>query len=298
MILDPSSGEMPAQTPAAATTASQELLDEVFARVGRNLLICQQAEHYLKILLANCCIEATSTGFTRDFEKRRDEVQRQTLGQLTAGALEHFLSDAGGATADGAQRDAIIPTFRTSFRIMMTNGEDLAQWANKLRAFVEDRNDLVHHFLQRFKLNNDESARSAVAHLVVQRERISPIRDQFRSWLEAMGEAQIAVASHLMTPGVIDLLVLQSSPIVGHLATAAQTLKRTDGWTSLSTAANFLMREAPEELAHMKTRYGHATLKRLMQASDLFEVRDEPLPFGTRALYRIKPELLEADLGD
>lgn len=278
---------------AAPSTASQELLDEVFARVGRNLLICQQAELYLKALLANCCIEATSSGFTPDFVKRGAQVQRQTLGQLAAGVLESFLSDAGGVAADEVNPEVLVPTFRTVFRIKLTNGEDLALWAIKLSAFVDDRNKLVHHFLQRFKLNDDESAQSAIDYLLAQRERISPIRDQFRAWLEAMGEAQKALATHLMTPGTVDLLVLQSSPIVSHLATAAQTLKRADGWTLLSTAANFLVREAPEELDHMRSKYGHATLKRLVLASELFEVRDEALRFGVRALYRVRPELLE-----
>lgn len=298
MKLEPSGGEVPAQRPAPAPTASQALIDEVFERVGRNLLICQQAELYLKALLSNCCIEATSTGFTSDFEKRRAEVQKQTLGQLAAGALEHLLSDAGGVPADEFQREVLAPTSRTIFSITLMNGEDLAQWESKLRAFVDDRNQLVHHFLSRFKLNDDDSARSAISYLIAQRDRISPIRDQFREWLGTMGEAQKAVATHLMSPGVIDLLVLQSSPIVAHLATAAQTFKREDGWTMLSTAANFLLREAPEHVGKIKAHFGHSTLKRLVLATELFEVRDEPLRFGTRALYRIKPELLEVDRDD
>lgn len=280
----------------ATSTASQELLDEVFALVGRNLLVCQQAESYLKALLANSCIEATAEGFTSTHEQRRASVQKQTLGQLAAGVLKDLLADAGVAATDDAALAVAAPTIRTSFRISLASGEDLAAWAGKLRSFVEERNELVHHFLERYTLRDDESARHAIAHLKSQRECIAPVRDVFRQWLETMGAAQRQLAKYFTSPDVVDLFILQASSIVTHLATAAQTHQRTDGWTLLSTAANFLVREAPEELSNMKQRYGHATLKRLVMATELFDVRDEPLPFGTRALYRVKPELFESDV--
>lgn len=286
-----------ATLPSTGSLASPELLSEVFRNVGRNILICQQAEGYLKALLANCCIEATATGFTPGYEQRRAVVQKQTLGQLAAGVLQDLLADAGGMSSNESAREVAVPTFRTSFRITLMSGEDLAAWEGRLRTFVGERNELVHHFLERFSLRDDDSAKLAIADLHSQRERIAPVRDQFRQWLETMGDAQRQLASHLMSPNVVDLLVLQASGIVGHLATAAQTYQRADGWTLLSTAANFLVREAPDELSKMKHRYGHATLKRLVLASELFDVRDEPLRFGTRALYRVKPEYLEADQG-
>lgn len=283
--------------PSSGALASPDLLGEVFRNVGRNILICQQAEQYLKVLLAHSSIEATTAGLTPACEQRQAFVRKQTLGALTTIAFRDLLQDAG-SDPEAPSQDETVPTFRTSFKITLEGGQDLTRLQDQFSAFVIERNELVHHFLETFSLATDDSARVAVAHLVEQRARIAPVRDVLRSWLETIASAQKDLASFIASDqgqGAIELFVLQASPIVELLATAAGTFKRADGWTLLSTAGHYLRRERPEELTTMKQRYGHSTLKRLVLACELFEVRDEPLPFGTRAVYRIKPELLAAE---
>lgn len=63
---------------------------------------------------------------------------------------------------------------------------------------------------------------------------------------------------------------------------------RSDGWTSLDIAVNFIKEQAPEELSLLKTRYGCKTLKSFMLLTELFDFYDEVTPKGgTRVLYRI-----------
>ena len=84
---------------------------------------------------------------------------------------------------------------------------------------------------------------------------------------------------------------LQQSRLVLLLGNIAQQNGDLDGWTPLGTAGQVLREHAPEEIAVMKERYGQKTLKGLVLAADLFDVRDEPTATGgSRTIYRIKPE--------
>ncbi len=41
----------------------------------------------------------------------------------------------------------------------------------------------------------------------------------------------------------------------------------------------------------MLARYGHRTLKKLLRATELFDLKEEPTPGGgTRTVYRINPQ--------
>ena len=67
-----------------------------------------------------------------------------------------------------------------------------------------------------------------------------------------------------------------------------QGLKRDDGWIVLSTASNILRTEQPELFVDMK-KYGHNSLKKVMESSDLFEFySEETLKGGKRDLFRLK----------
>jgi hypothetical protein len=58
----------------------------------------------------------------------------------------------------------------------------------------------------------------------------------------------------------------------------------------LSTAANIIRSLEPGELVDLHKRFGHRTLKKLMQATELFDIEDEPTAGGgARTIYRINP---------
>ena len=49
-----------------------------------------------------------------------------------------------------------------------------------------------------------------------------------------------------------------------------------------------LRREAPDDLEGLRARFGHATLKAVLLATELFDVAEEPTPGGgSRTIYRI-----------
>ncbi|MCY1552962.1 hypothetical protein D9M68_893970 [compost metagenome] len=84
----------------------------------------------------------------------------------------------------------------------------------------------------------------------------------------------------------IELIHLQSSPMIELLSEVAAATKRPDGWTDLAHAANAVNRLEPAALADRKVRYGEESLKALVLKSGLFKVAEEVLPKGTRTLIR------------
>ena len=49
-----------------------------------------------------------------------------------------------------------------------------------------------------------------------------------------------------------------------------------------------MWRKEPDELKDMAERYGHRMLKKLLQATELFDIDEEPTAGGgTRTIYRI-----------
>ena len=84
---------------------------------------------------------------------------------------------------------------------------------------------------------------------------------------------------------------LRQSRLVILLAKISIEIARSDGWTFLASAGKIIHKQMPEEVADLKQRYGYSTLKKLILATELFDVHDElTSKGGVRVLYRIKPE--------
>jgi hypothetical protein len=87
----------------------------------------------------------------------------------------------------------------------------------------------------------------------------------------------------------LDLTFLQTGRIVQLLGEIAATAARPDGWTDLARAGHLVASLEPDELANAKRKFGNGSLKKLLVASEMFEVVDEPVGGGhVRTIYRKK----------
>lgn len=86
-----------------------------------------------------------------------------------------------------------------------------------------------------------------------------------------------------------ELILLQHSRLDAVLSDVAAQRRRAEGWTYLADAGRIAWLQEPDAVTHMKDRHGHATLKKLAIASNLFDVFEEPLlDVGYRTLYRAR----------
>lgn len=264
-------------------------VDEVLRRIGRNLLVFQHIEHLLKHLMSNTRFEGTVTSAQANHEERRTKIHKQTLGQLAGQFADDVLADAGERDAPENISEA---WFSFGFTIQ-TDSAFVEQHTAEMKAVVDARNDLIHHFLPRWSPASEDSTRAALAYLDEQRAQALPMRDRLQGFVNSLQEAAKAHADFMSSPEAareMELQWLRHSRLVLLLGEVAQMTHRVDGWTVLASAGNILRQREPEELEHMLERYGHRTLKKLLRATELFDIEEEPTAGGgTRTIYRINP---------
>lgn len=264
-------------------------IDEVFRRIGRNLLLFQHIEHLLKQLMTSARLEGTLQSMQANFDERRTKIHRQTLGQLAGQFVGDVLADAGEREAPENVDEA---WFSFSFTIQ-TDSAFVEQHAAEMKAVVDARNDLIHHFLPRWSPASEDSTRAALAYLDDQRAKALPMRDRLQGFVNSLREAAKSHADYMSSPETareMELQWLRHSRLVLLLGEVAQRTPRADGWTVLASAGHILRRQEPDELDHLLERYGHRTLKRLLLATELFDIEEEPTTGGgTRTIYRINP---------
>lgn len=256
---------------------------------ARNLLLFQHIEHLLKHMTSNAHFAGTLASAQTNYEERRAKIHKQTLGQVAGQFVDDVLADAGERDAPQNLDEAWIE-FRFTIQ---TDSAFVEQHTAEMKAVVDSRNDLIHHFLPRWSHASDESTRAALAYLDEQRASVLPMRDRLLAFANTFRDAATTHAEYMASPEAarqFELHRLRHSRLVLLLGELATRTNRVDGWTVLSTAGNIVRREAPDELIHMAERYGHRTLKKLLQATELFDIEEEATAGGgTRTVYRINP---------
>lgn len=270
-----------------------DLTDEVLHRVGRNLLLFQQIENALKVLLANAQFQGYANELDQVRDTRATRQLSQTLGQLVGQFTEEVLTDGEVRSQAPAEPRGAWVSFSFQLEADVAFYE---QQQSELKVIVDHRNDLVHHFLVRWKPSVAGSTESALDYLDRQRQAALPMRDRLLTVVKDLQDGlQAHVAFLASEEGQEQLQVawLQQSPLVRLLAEIAIEKRAANGWTPLATAGHLLHQRAPGDVARLLTHYGHRTLKGLVVAAELFDVRDEPTAKGgTRTVYQIKAALM------
>ena len=265
--------------------------DEVLRRMGRNLLIFQQIEHWLKFLLAQHTVGGTAETLSANLEKKTECVSKKMLGQLVDMYGSEVLEDAG---AEVTEVERPTGWYAFTFRIS-ADTEIVESLRRDLKQMKDERNELVHHFLPRWQPNSSALMAKSLAYLDAQRERVLPIHEHLRSTVNHIQESRQQLLDFVNSPEYEkqpELMWLQISPLVSLLRDVAIQYHRQDGWTYLAQAGDLAAKELPEEVKALKARYGFKTLKKLLIGCETFDVLDEPLSAGCfRTLYRVKEVL-------
>lgn len=270
--------------------ALQPSRDEAFRKLGRNLVLFQQLERRFKLFLTHCVvIGSTEENVAAFIAARAESLSRRTLGQLVGCFADQVL--ASGASLEDERTCDLVPSFRFSFQIQ--GDEYSLKRRQALADLVEERNLLVHHLLERFDLNSTIGVQELDSLLEEQAERVRAALNELHTTALNFVSCRQEIARFLgSAEGVrlMELMWLQSSRIVQLLSDIAPEIARPDGWSVLDRARGLLNERAPDELATMRSRYGHRTLSALLQASEIFDALEEPTARGgTRILFRPTP---------
>lgn len=260
--------------------------DDVLRKVGRNVVLFQQIESMLKLLISVHHNEGTMETFAEKQKKRSEKIHSQTMGQLAEQYKNGILSDT---EIPSKEPDHLkVPYFAFRFRLA-GDSDFLESQQSNLEILVNERNELIHHFLPKWIPDSQDAMAEAASYLDQQREKVMPMFDHLKESVKLL-QSMTTFFNSEEYGKLFDLAWLQGSPLISLLSKEATNSTRPDGWVNLADAGQIAKTREFDEILHMKERYGHSQLKRLLIASELFEVKDETLPKGGfHTLYRVKP---------
>lgn len=282
---------------SAALGAAHDVQSEIEHRVGRNLLLYQRIENALKRLLLSSRIEGTPADAAARAQAWSAKVMRLNMGDAAKAVFEQVLTATPQELP--AKHDSTEVWVRTSIAIgpPPQNPDAFERLAERCRAIVDQRNDLVHHFLRQWPLENDADARAALEALDAQHEAAAALRQELLPLLRMHEDFRESLADYAASPQWqrdLDVAMAQGS-VIDVLADEAGKSRRSDGWQYETTALHRLDRSVASDVARLKEEWGKDWLTRTLAAvADLFEVADEPIPNSgggaRRRLYRLRPE--------
>lgn len=269
----------------------QHLKDEVLRKIGRNLLIFQQIEGLLKMILGNSKVQGYAHELALYQEQRIDGIQKDMMGQLIKQYFDEILSSIDKEPQ--GPPDVAKPWLSFSLKITV----DATSAEAQLKAFEmmrEERNRLVHHFLSGWHPDSPENLILASDDLDEQRAKVLPVWEHLKSVAETMHQVRQMHAGFMASDEFIqqfELLRLQQSPLIQLFCDTAMQIGRSDGWACLAQAGKLVRMQLADDAVRMSATYGHHSFKKLLIASNLFEIWDKALPQGgSRTFYRVRSD--------
>jgi hypothetical protein len=256
-----------------------EAQHEVQRQLGRCLVRLQQYERLLKVMLSHHRLG----GAAEDLKALQDESVRRfankTLGQLVEVLFDTY------AVAEGTDRpvldDSKIPIDKVSmsfqFQMQMEEAR-LAAVKAAIEELVRMRNELVHHFIERFAIWTNEGCAAALEHLSACYARIDQHVLELREWAEHMDKARTMAAAFAQSPTFHDMVVDGIAPDgsvdwgwAGIVRALKEALEHNamDGWLRLEDAKSWMAQHNPEQLP---ARYSCKTWAQVLHESRAFRL--------------------------
>jgi hypothetical protein len=223
------------------------------------------------------------------------------MGQVVGALTENYLRIASISSKSDEEFDppasVTLPLIRTTIHIEVSE-DDFKRTEQRLADLVDLRNELVHHFLEKFDLSSEDGCQAADTYLDESLKQIETNHEELRCWMNQSRATRGLMANLMNTPEFTALLIDGIFPggagVAWESCTAvnvlrdAETILAEDGWTSLAKAINHLRETAPEQTPR---KYGCSSWRHLLHESRQFVVRkSQPaagLPTETRYRSRL-----------
>lgn len=149
----------------------------------------QQVEGQLKTLLINSSVRSGPADAIQRQQLRRDQsIGKQTLGTLVGQFVTEVFSPLDDIENDN-EPEFQFPYFTFNYSIQ-SDGAYVQQRAAALKLVVDERNELVHHFLPKWTRASLESTQAADRHLDQQHSRVRIEFETLRVHLEELQRAE------------------------------------------------------------------------------------------------------------
>ena len=287
------------------------LQHEVQRKLGRCMLRLQQYEQLLKTMVVGMAVKGPIERFQAVQDQKLADMRTKTLGTLvgmfTGNHLTAALPDVEAGPGDDAGtgvQSVDVAWASMRFNISMSP-ERYAQSKDGLAELVALRNGLIHHFLERFDIFDENGCCAAATHLDACYEQIDAHFERLKDWARSLAETQALASSFLQSKSFEDMFVHGINPdgsvcwarsTIVECLHKAETACQVGGWTSLDTAIEFILKENRDQVP---SRYGCKTWRQVLRKSGLFELRSIGGSVGNRGetWYRIRAAPLRDESG-
>jgi len=175
--------------------------DEVFRKIGRNVVNFQRIEMLLKHFVTTGDISGTVDTLIQNFTKKKESIGKRSLGQL----IEAFHSIICGEPPNCDELKPDEVGLALGVRIEM-EAEAANALKERLKALVAERNQLIHHDLGEVNFESDEECRQLSEKLDEQNLRIHSKMDRLRSLLESASESQSDLVAFIQSGGFAEAM--------------------------------------------------------------------------------------------
>lgn len=267
--------------------------NQVQRKIGRNIVAFQKVEQMLKYLIVNGKFSGCISEIDTKRKQRAGIVERQTLGQLVGQYLNQFHS---GYEQSNEEPEDLKEVYISFYMQVDRSEKDYENKKQILASMVAERNELIHHLLPRFDWNSMESCQDTDRYLDQQYKKLLLEFKDLKALTEAFQKARVMCADFFDSEEgkkYLEWLWCRTRyrRVSKLLIDIANKAARPDGWTLLSVAGQLLHQQEPEELAVLKEKNGHKTLKEVIMATGQFDIKEEQTEKGgVRVLYRPKSD--------
>lgn len=275
-----------------------DLQRTVQRKLGRCMLQLQQYERLLKTMVAHSELSGPPERLQAICDEKVACAHKKTLGTLVGMLTDSYLRLPDLSNQSEQTDDEPSDGFWFSFRCQMELPEErYTETKAALKELVDLRNELVHHFLQRFDLWVVGGCIAAQAYLDESYETIDRHYRTLRDWAKSMDGARQLMVSFMQTKEYEDAVEngiwfdgtvhWPSSGITACLREAESKLAQA-GWTPLSEAIHWIAKTYPEQTPK---RYGCGSWRHVIHASQQFEIRKQSQADNgaTVVWYRSRP---------
>ena len=264
----------------------EESKDEVLKSIGRNMLLFQQMEQVLKGIISLSDIAGYQSEFKQAQEKKTEWAKKQTMGTL----VKHYIDNNDPDKEENKEPEVLKePYISQSFYIETDQNSHNKQKAH-IASLVEERNNLIHHFLPTFDYTSFDSCKKAKDKLDKQASKIRLEIKNLHVMLECILEGRKEIADFLASDEgkkQLTLNFVHRNSLTDKLLEICETESNDEGWMPLNKAINIINNNHTDELKNIKEKYGTKSLKKIMMKAELFEFKNEATPKGgSRVLYK------------
>jgi len=271
-------------------------------KLGRCLLLLQSYERLLKKLAIQHKVSGAAENLVQAQEERANYFANKSLGVVVGELTGTFLTQSspdvpeGKAETDSPPESESGVWFSCEHIIRMTP-ENFARADEDWKALVALRNQLVHHFIERFDHGTESGCQAAVEYLNECYVSIDGHYQKLLQWSASMEKSRPLHASILESPQFQDMflhgicpngeVLWAMSTIVELLRDAEQACGSQAGWTSLDDAKLWIHTRHPDQTPE---KYHCHSWQQVLHDSGLFliERRKDVEGPARRRWYRSK----------